>query len=669
MSSGDPYRYFRVEARELADALAAGVSGLGRGAATAEVVAALLRHAHTLKGAARVVSQPAIADQAHALEDLLGPFRDSADTVPQHRIDELLALVDGISDRLRDLDGAVPEPRPSTESVAQEPVASGISAHPAEPAQPSDAGTVRVELVEVDEVIREVGQTLSQLGVLRECLTRAKALRSRPEVKGALAEELETLGRRLAGCTDRLDRELRQVHDTVERLRLMPVAAVIPDLERAARDVAAAQGKRVQVQVEDGQLRLEAPVVTTVQAGLAQIVRNAVAHGIESPRERAAAGKPMTGRIRLEASLAGDRVTFRCSDDGRGVDLDGVRRALRAKGVAGAQTASQAQLLDLLVGAGVSTASTVSEVAGRGIGLDVVRDVAQRLGGSVSMRTWPGSGTTVELTVPLSLSAQEVLVVDGGDPVGVPLRAVRETVRVEAKAITNGLDGEVYRYRGEDVPFLPLAAVLGSERRTYPAWSLLVVQGESGLAAIGVPRVIGTAGLAIRPLPERLPEIPGVCGVWFELDGRPRLLLDPESLVAAASGQRAPAPAEPEASTRILVIDDSLTTRMLEQSILESAGYLVDVAASAEEGLAMAARSAYSVALVDVEMPGMDGFGFVEQTRLRAELRQLPCILVTSRASAQDRERGRAVGARAHIDKGEFHQGTLLSRINELVAG
>jgi len=260
--------------------------------------------------------------------------------------------------------------------------------------------------------------------------------------------------------------------------------------------------------------------------------------------------------------------------------------------------------------------------------------------------------------------------VDDGTAMALPLAAVRETARVRADDITAGLGGELLRYRDQDLPFLPLAAALGDDTatgRSQPVWSAVILTGRTGPVAIGVRRLIGTATIAIRPLPRSAPVDPLISGIWLDVDTRARLVLDPAVLAAAATRHRSITVAAPVPLAPILIVDDSLTTRMLEQSVLESAGYRVELAASAEEGLLMATRKPYALVLVDVEMPGMDGFAFVEQTRARPELRHLPCILVTSRASAQDRRRGLEAGAKAHIDKREFHQGTLLSRISELL--
>ena len=677
----DPYRYFRIEARELIDELAAGLARLGRGEPTSDLVGGLLRYAHTLKGAARVVSQAGIADHTHALEGLLGPFRASSDPVPAEQLEEMATLLGEIGDQLREL--AVPGEGSSPGSQARESGAEPLTYARSGAVVPAPrtgiegetrsetTRTARVSLEEIDAVIDGVGRTRTQVNVLRESLVVAGRLTEQVDVSEAVREAVEGLQRQLGAVADRMERDLREVHDVAERLRLVPVTSILSDLEGAARDVAAVQGKRVHVEVGGGQLRLDAPVLAAVQGALRQIVRNAVAHGIEAPDARVAAGKPAGGRVRLEVSQNGGHVVFSCTDDGRGIDLDAVRREL-GRGHPERDQLDDQQVLDLLALGGVSTATTVSEVSGRGIGLDVVRDAATQLGGQVSIRTRPGAGTTIDLTTPLSLSAQEVLLMDDGTVTAVRLAAVLETARVGADDIIGGLSGEVLRHGGRELPFLPLAVAFGDDTvtaRSRLAWSVLILTAPSGPVAIGVPRLVGTATIAIRPLPRLAPVSPLISGVWLDVDARPRLVLDPEVLVELAITHQARIVAEPAPTAPILIVDDSLTTRMLEQSVLESAGYRVELAASAEEGLALAARKPYALALVDVEMPGMNGFEFVEQTRARPELRHLPCILVTSRASAEDRQRGLAAGARAHIDKREFHQGTLLDRITEVLGG
>jgi two-component system chemotaxis sensor kinase CheA len=315
----------------------------------------------------------------------------------------------------------------------------------------------------------------------------------------------------------------------------------------------------------------------------------------------------------------------------------------------------------------------VTELSGRGIGLDVVRDAATRLGGEVTVTTEATEGTTVTLEVPLSLVSFEALAVEAaGITAFVPLDAVSQTLRVRSADIHLSERGESLTYNGAVIPFLSLATILAepvSAAQPGVAWSVVVVEGRGSAAAIGVHRLFGTSSIVVRPLPPFLVISAVISGVWLDADGNPKLVLDPDELVAEARRERRPDPVSAGGpDSPVLVIDDSLTTRMLEQSILESAGYSVDVASSGEEALAMAQSKRYLLFLVDVEMPGMDGFTFIEHTRVHPQLREIPAVLVTSRSSHEDRQRGLDAGASAYITKGEFDQGGLLDRIRALTA-
>jgi two-component system chemotaxis sensor kinase CheA len=366
----------------------------------------------------------------------------------------------------------------------------------------------------------------------------------------------------------------------------------------------------------------------------------------------------------VEIERRGNRVIFTCRDDGRGVDVAAVRRLAERRGVAVGP--SDREVIELLLEGGISTAGSVNEVAGRGVGLDVVRDAACRLGGKVVVNSSAGQGTSVVIDAPVSLAALDVLVVEvAGQPMSLPLASVRRSLRVGAGEVARAAGGEALLVDGKLVPFVALGRLLrrGHDRSA----TAVLVEGRDGLAAVGVDRLLGTENVVVRPLPAPGDADPLVAGASLDQEGNPQLLLDSDLLVAAALGAGV-TPAEPrKALPPILVIDDSLTTRMLEQSILESAGYEVDTATSAEEGQEKARLRRYGLFLVDVEMPGMDGFTFVERTRADPELRHVPAILVTSRNAPEDRRRGEAVGARAYVVKSEFNQVELLARIRALV--
>jgi two-component system chemotaxis sensor kinase CheA len=458
---------------------------------------------------------------------------------------------------------------------------------------------------------------------------------------------------------------------------LLPASAIFSPLERAARDAAQSLGKQVRFAATGGTIRLDAHVLTGLREALLHIVRNCVAHGIEIPAERLAAGKEASGAIRLTIEMRGNDVVFACRDDGRGIDVESIRRTAIQRGLLSPSAGAALDVdgaIQLILRGGFTTKNSVDEISGRGIGLDAAREVAERLKGQLELRSEPGAGTTIEIRVPVSLSALMALEVESANTVAaIPISAVRRTVRIAASDVARTVESETILFDGEPVPFLPLnsaltSAVFASHDTKRQAWSAVIVESSEGRAAIAVDRLRAAANIVVRPLPRSARSSALVSGASLNAEGDPQLLLDPAALVARAWRAQA-RDAEPAAKKRacVLVIDDSLTTRMLEQSILESAGYEVEVATSAEEGLEKARARQYGLFLVDVEMPGMNGFEFVSRTRADARLGKTPAILVTSRNAPEDRRRGEQAGASAYIVKGEFDQNYLLRMTKELV--
>jgi two-component system, chemotaxis family, sensor kinase CheA len=679
----DPYKYFRVEAREILDGLTQGTLQLEKGSPAPEVVARLLRLAHTLKGAARVVKQPGIAELAHTVEGILTTHREVGQPLSKEQGSELLRLLDEITSRLSALD----------------PASDIAAAGPARSAAEEPLETLRVEIREMDSLLRTVTAAGVRLGAVRKGLGGTGRLRdltslfldllaARPGENGAgaspdmvrassLAEELRSsldhFQRSLAVDLDRVDGEIAEIREVAHRLRLIPAQTVFPSLDRSVRDAAQTLGKRVAFETSGGEVRLDANVLASLRDALMHVVRNAVAHGVETAAERVALGKSPTGQVRLEVERRGGRVAFVCRDDGRGIDVEAVRRAAVARGLVPASEAKSLpadKVIALLRAGGLTTSNAVTELSGRGIGLDVVRATTSRLKGEMSIRSEPGRGATLEVQVPISIASLQGLVVEAaGAMAAIPLDAVRQTLRVRDSEVVRSEESDSILHDGNVIPFLPLYRMLrrsGSASRNRGTWSAVVVQAGNRRVAVGVDRLLGASNIVMRALPGVVEADPVVFGASLDAEGNPQLVLDPGGLVTAAERARGAASEEADPQAPVLVIDDSLTTRMLEQSILESAGYEVELAVSAEEALTKAHNRRYSLFIVDVEMPGMGGFEFVAQTRSDAALRDIPAILVTSRNAVEDRRRGEQVGARAYIVKGEFDQGQLLQTIRTL---
>jgi two-component system chemotaxis sensor kinase CheA len=682
----DPYRYFRAEAREIVERIGQGVLELEKGTPAADLVASLFRLAHTLKGAARVVKQAGIADLAHAIEDKLAPLREKEQSLTREGINDILGSLDQVTSFVDQLDVITPERPPL-------PGPSGAS----DLRTPAELRTVRADVSELDGLLESMAEVSTRVGAIRRTtniLERSKhvaqllaehaasARQREPSLRPAdrtttLADELRgllaTLERDLTRGLDDLSRELRQAQAAAEQLRLFPAEALLAVLQRAARDAADHQGTPVELEIRGGDVRLDAHLLNTVQPALVQLVRNAVVHGIEASAERVRRGKRAVGKIAVVVSTTGKYATFSCEDDGRGVDVSAVRRVAEQRGVLppGSPSITAEAVIDLLLKGGLTTADNVTQVSGRGVGLDIVRAAAERLGGSVRVRGTGGTGTAIEMRIPVSLSSVDALLLESGDTIAaIPIASVQSSMRVFRHDLTRAGSGLAVAHEGRIVPFAPLSRLFGGNEAFDPgrAWSAVIVESGSGLAAVGASRLMPAETMLVRPLPPGTPRVPIILGAAIDAGGTPQLVLDPDEIVRAVA--KASAIRQPPARERLapmLIVDDSMTTRMLEQSILESAGFDVEAAASAEEALEMAGRNRYSLFLVDVEMPGMDGFTFVERTRADPALQNVPAILVTSREAPSDRRRGEQTGASAYIVKSEFDQAELLRIIRGLV--
>jgi two-component system, chemotaxis family, sensor kinase CheA len=691
---GDPYKYFRIEAREILDGLTRGLLDLEKqGGEGEELIGQCFRLAHTLKGAARVVKQLKIAEVAHAIEDALAPYRETGEPISPEYVTELLKLLEIIREEVALIEAPTEPARTRTARPREGAITGG-----------EQFETLRIEITEMDEILDGISEAAVQLGPLRsgaDAVAHAqRAALSISELVGArmddlaagspgqrwlakieaaassLRAQLAVAQRDIGSGISRIHSEFNEIKTRASTLRLVPASAAFGPLELAARDAAEWLGKQVDFEAVGGDTRLEGHILSALRDALLHIVRNAVDHGIELPADRIAAGKPIEGRVKLRVERRGSRVAFICSDDGRGVDLSAVRRSAAEKGLIAASaddSLSTQDLLMLIFQAGVSTSDMVTEISGRGVGLDVVRETVAQLKGEVTARTELHVGTTIELVVPVSLSSLTALMLTAeGMTVLIPLDSVCGTLRMMTGDVIRTADSESILFEGKIVPYAPMVSVLGARASASSgrqAWSAVVVQWGGQRTALGVDRLLGTMDVIIKPLPVAAGQQPVALGAAFDAQGDPVLVLDPQGIVGAARYVRPLTDDEPSRRViaPILVIDDSLTTRMLEQSILESAGYEVDLASSGEEGLKKAQGRRYSLFIVDIEMPGINGYEFVTRAKADPALRRVPVIMVTSLASVADKKRGADAGVDAYIVKGEFDQKSFVSRVASLV--
>jgi two-component system chemotaxis sensor kinase CheA len=678
----DPYRFFRIESRELLAGLEQNIIALEKSEDGHDEIERILRFAHTLKGASRVVKLPDIAEYARALEDLFEPIAEKSGRISAEIVNQSLQILDAISAKLAALEPAG--------------ASSGIAARRP---QEDVLETVRVEVEEMDALLRSIAEASTSIPAVRKATDTVEKIRrlsgtlnnqlvrwspgahDKREVAElrSLADEIRVLvgshERSLATGIAQLETQIAQIYDAANRVRLHPIETIFAFLERAVRDAGESLQKKVEFASFGGDIRIDGQVLIALRSALLHIVRNAVAHGIETASEREGAGKPAIGRVELRVERREGWVVFTCRDDGQGINVEAVRRVAIQKGLltpTESVSFSHDDATQLMLQGRVTTSASVDDVSGRGIGLDVVRATVERFKGKVKITSSPGQGAAVEVCVPMSLSSVRSLQVEaGGLIVSIPLDGVRRTMRVSDPDIARSAECDSVVCDEQTIPFLPLISLLeknpvAGPRRKF--WSVIVLESSSGVAALAVDHFLGANSVIVKQLPAASQADPIVAGVSMDAEGNPQLVLDPESIVKVAySRKKGIAAASVPTRLPILVIDDSLTTRMLEQSILESAGYVVHLAASAEEGLEKARERPYGLFLVDVEMPGMNGFEFVSQVQSDSLLREIPAVLVTSRNTDADRRLGQQVGASAYIVKGEFDQEHLLQLIANLV--
>jgi two-component system, chemotaxis family, sensor kinase CheA len=477
---------------------------------------------------------------------------------------------------------------------------------------------------------------------------------------------------RLAAVTDRL-------HDQVRRTRMQPLATLFPPLRLQLREIARNAGKRIELTVDDGGAEADRQVLDQLREVLLHLLRNAADHGVEMPALRGAAGKPEVGIVTINAEVSGDHLSIQLSDDGAGIDLTAVRaRAVSAGLIADVDQASEADLLDMIFLPGFSTRRTVSEISGRGVGLDVVRTLVERMRGHVSVRNHPGMGADFLINVPISLARSHGLLLRAADTVYVlPLDAIQRIVAISPAQIHHLEGRPVLRIDDRPMPVVSLVDLLGMAQSTANSSGIVLILGSGERqVACQIDAVLGEQELVIHRLPAPLVRVHFVSGATILANGQVVPILDVVDLVRAAAGvHRTPPPAPKNEDERriptILVADDSITTRTLEKNILEAAGYRVRLATDGQEAIdllrSMSDNGGCDLLLSDIDMPRLNGFDLTRQVRGDAKLRHLPVVLVTSLDSAGDRERGVAAGADAYIIKRAFDQQALLDIISRLV--
>jgi two-component system, chemotaxis family, sensor kinase CheA len=516
-----------------------------------------------------------------------------------------------------------------------------------------------------------------ETGVLLHALSQAH------ELIGELERQLGRQARELVEDSSRLEALSDRLHSQVRRTRMLPLATLWGPVRLQVREMARAAGKDIALDLDDGGAEADRQVLDQLREVLLHLLRNAVDHGIESPEQRMRLGKPPAGRLTLRTIVGGDRLVITLSDDGAGLDFEAIReRALAAGLLQNADPAhvTPAELTDLIFVPGFSTRATVSALSGRGVGLDIVRSQVERMHGRVGVQSVPGHGCVFTLSVPLSLTSAHGLLLAADDRLyALPIDAVTQilTITPASIQILEGRAMLVLDHR--PVPLVHLGDALHGDTKTPRSRSggvaLLLSVGERQVACL-VDAVLGEQELVVQRLPAPLQHVRYVAGATILSDSRIALILDLLDLTRGLLGSRSTIDLRPASDlgqrrARVLVVDDSITTRTLEKNILTAAGYEVLLAADGVEAFALLGQLFNSdgcdLLLSDVDMPRLNGFELTAQVRADSRFRHLPVVLMTSLDTPADRERGIAAGADAYLVKRGFSQQALLDLIASLL--
>ena len=524
----------------------------------------------------------------------------------------------------------------------------------------------------------------SEIEALRPLL---KLLDMSQEKLRQLSAQVTDLRRGFSHDALHLSRVTNDLGEGVMKVRMLPVSTVFDAFPRMVRDLARDNDKEIELKMEGQDTELDRKVLEEIKDPLMHLLRNAVDHGIERPDERLKAGKPRSGTITLKAFQKGNNIVIEVCDDGGGINRHKVKQAALKAGLINAdelETMGDDAALRLIFASGLSTRTLITDISGRGVGMDVVRKNVEALQGQVEVESTLGTGTTFTLTLPLTLATtQELLVQVGDQTLGIPISAVERIIRITPKDISTVEGRQAIVVDKEPVSMVKLATVLEMPAPDQPAAPeenqrvpVVILGSAKRRIAFLVDAVVGQQETVVKSLGKQLSRVRNVAGATILGSGQVIMTLNPADLMKSARGmegrsvaQQARAVTNKETKRpTVLVVDDSLSTRTLEKNILETAGYKVQVATDGMEAMSLLNSSGRVDLIVsDVLMPRMGGFELTQAVKTDTKLKKIPVILVTSLDSRTDKERGIEVGADAYLVKSNFDQANLLDTIAQLI--
>ncbi len=773
----DLFELFRAEIVAHGASLNDGLLRLEQNPADVHPIESLMRAAHSIKGASRVIGLDLAVDLAHHMEDCLVNIQKKVEVCGPERVEQLLGGTDILTQlgTLQEADlptwkstnavdinalitalSAPPQAMPVSVTVAKpvdvvepfvpaaeiippkaeslvaptNPPTAALSATKSvagsseQPIQPSNKSgntaksaaaaaapevrTVRVNAENLDRMMRLAGESMvegkrfpqirrglremkSQLRFARDSFESAVKRRDAAEISSSLAR-LATIEGSLTSHAEFLENVFRRTEEVGTKLyhevigsRMRPFGDVTAGHPRMIRDLAKKLGKKVQFDIEGAHVAVDRDVLARLEAPLNHMLRNAIDHGVEGPDDRLAAGKGETAHLRLQARHHAGMLEVRIRDDGRGIDPERVRTKVIEKRLQSADIAAglnKTELLEFLFLPGFSTASQVTEVSGRGVGLDVVSQTVREIGGTVRLESQPGQGSEFILSLPITLSViRAVTVMVGGEGYAFPLARIERIVKVDSASLKSMEGRLAFELDERSVGLLRASELFGlsqtPDSNSSSVVNVVVLGDIDNPCGLVVDQFMGEQDLVVRKLDPRLGKTPFVSSAAIDDEGHAILIMDVEDLLIgirrglSEGGVRgldiASLRRNSSGRKRVLVVDDSITVREVERQMLARLGYEVETAVDGVDGFTQLKAGRFDLLVTDVDMPRMNGIEFVKALRREPRFATLPVAIVSYKDRAEDRAAGLEAGANAYLTKGSFQDQSFIQTITDLI--
>ncbi len=735
---------FRMETENHCAVLSDGLLALERDPAASDLLESLMRAAHSIKGAARIVDLEPALKLAHTMEDVFVAAQKGTVTLGRNHIDVLLRGVDmfikiaGLAEEddqtavMNEVEEFIESFKAMVNEDTSDSATSPASPQPPEPAAQSSptpaehtapkprvdhgvsADSLKVATERMNQLMWLAGESVvaarrmpalsSELLHLKyrqaslaklidglwELMNESNSHELIQEHIDATRQKAKACCELLAQCYGDMEEYTCQAVELSQKLyrevlstRMRPFSDATKALPRLVRDLSRSLGKEVRLEISGAETLVDRDVLEKLDAPLTHLLNNAVDHGIEPPDEREIMGKQAEATIRLEAFHKSGMLYISVADDGRGIDLENIRKTvIRKKLVAEDMAAAldESELLEFLFLPNFTTKESVTRVSGRGVGLDVVRNMVQEIHGSVYAESRPGEGTRFELVLPLNLSVVKVLLVEVcGDLYAFPVAHIDRAIKIPKSSVEEVEGRQYFSLDGKRIALVAAEQLLEQEKVCLDAdeLSVIVLSDRQGSYGLLIKKFVGIQEVAVQPLDPRLGKVQDISAAAILDDGTPVLIADVEDmirsieiLISKNSLKRVEDSydrGEERKVKRILVVDDSITVRELERRLLSSKGYHVDVAVDGLDGWNAVRRGRYDLVVTDVDMPRMNGTELVRTIKSDHRLGTLPVMIVSYKDREEDRTRGLNAGADYYLTKGSFHDETLVKAVNDLI--